>query len=406
MKIIDIVPYAFWVSIRNQLLVKVVTDAGITGWGESGLSSREQAVAGAVAHLREVLVGKDPMNIGALWQEMYRSNYFEGGRVLTAAISAIDIALHDVVGQALGVPVYQLLGGKQRSEVPTFASTGAAPGESMVNEAAALVEAGWGAVRLSIAGQDARTQFNPRLSIAETAEWVKASRKRIGADTVLGVDYHHRLSVAEAASFCNMIPAGALDFLEEPIRAEDPAAYEALRKLSHIPFAIGEEFSSKWQFLPFLERGITQRAMATLRGTAYGGSAHFQFAPSRTLLANYAALLNDDVLAGWATNDLFWDRIVAIEADGEEEVFDLTVPGPSSWLADGVISHNSGSLEQDSDQVIMLWKDKEEATPGAPRLIHGSVAKNRNGPTGSFELFFEPEQARFFSRADDGGMPV
>ncbi len=66
----------------------------------------------------------------------------------------------------------------------------------------------------------------------------------------------------------------------------------------------------------------------------------------------------------------------------------------------------SGSLEQDSDQVIMLWKDKEEATPGAPRLIHGSVAKNRNGPTGSFELFFEPEQARFFSRADDGGMPV
>ena len=155
-----------------------------------------------------------------------------------------------------------------------------------------------------------------------------------------------------------------------------------------------------------LERGIAQRAMATLRGTAYGGSAHFKFAPSRTLLANYAALLNDDVLAEWATNDLFWDRIVAIEADGEEEVFDLTVPGPSSWLADGVISHNSGSLEQDADQVIMLWKDKEDTAPGAPRLIHGSVAKNRNGPTGSFDLFFEPEQARFFSRADDSGMPV
>lgn len=260
MKIVDVVPYAFWVSIRNQLLVKIVTDGGITGWGESGLSSREQAVAGAMAHFRDLLIGKDPMNIGALWQEMYRSNYFEGGRVLTAAISAIDIALHDVVGQALGVPVYQLLGGKQRNEVPTFASTGATPGESMVNEAVALVEAGWGAVRLSIAGQDAETQFDPRLSIAETAEWVKKTRRRIGAGTVLGVDYHHRLSVAEAASFCNMLPAGTLDFLEEPIRAEDPVAYEALRKLSQIPFAIGEEFSSKWQFLPFLERGITQFA--------------------------------------------------------------------------------------------------------------------------------------------------
>lgn len=66
----------------------------------------------------------------------------------------------------------------------------------------------------------------------------------------------------------------------------------------------------------------------------------------------------------------------------------------------------SGALEQDADQVIMLWKDKEDTAPGAPRLIHGSVAKNRNGPTGSFDLFFEPEQARFFSRADDSGMPV
>ena len=154
------------------------------------------------------------------------------------------------------------------------------------------------------------------------------------------------------------------------------------------------------------DRGLTPRAMAALRGTAYGGISHFQFAPSRSHLASYATLLGDETLAGWATNDLFWDRIISMEPDGEEEVFDLTVPGPSSWLADGVISHNSGAIEQDSDQVIMLWKDKEETAPGAPRLIHGSVAKNRNGPTGSFELYFEPEQARFFSRSNDSGMPV
>ena len=86
MKITDIKAYPVWVGTRNQMLVKVETDEGIYGWGESGLSGRELAVAGAVKHYREFLIGRDPMRIGALWQEMYRSQYFEGGRVLTAAI--------------------------------------------------------------------------------------------------------------------------------------------------------------------------------------------------------------------------------------------------------------------------------------------------------------------------------
>ena len=136
------------------------------------------------------------------------------------------------------------------------------------------------------------------------------------------------------------------------------------------------------------------------------GSAHFKFAPSRTMLAEYATLLNSETLSTLATSDLFWDRVIAIEPAGEDDVYDLTVPATSSWLADGIVSHNSGSLEQDSDVVLMLWKDKDETPPGAPRLIRGSVAKNRNGPTGRFELYFEAEQARFFSRSDDEGMPV
>jgi galactonate dehydratase len=90
------------VGSRNQLIVKVETDSGLYGWGESGLAGRELAVVGAIKHYREFLIGRDPRRIGALWQEMYRSQYFEGGRVLTAAISAIDLALHDIVGKALG----------------------------------------------------------------------------------------------------------------------------------------------------------------------------------------------------------------------------------------------------------------------------------------------------------------
>jgi galactonate dehydratase len=258
MKITAIRPYPTWVGTRNQLIVKIETDEGIHGWGESGLSGREKAVVGAIEHYREFLIGRDPMAIGALWQEMYRSQYFEGGRVLTAAISAIDIALHDIKGKALGVPVYQLLGGKQRNHIPTFATTKGPCGPQLIDQARELMAMGWNAIRLFPSDHDSRGVYEPRQSIGETAKWCTRAREELGDTVVLGVDYHHRLSVAEAASFCQKMPSGTLDFLEEPIRDETPEAYEALRKLTDVPFAIGEEFSSKWQFLPYIERDIHQ----------------------------------------------------------------------------------------------------------------------------------------------------
>jgi galactonate dehydratase len=257
MKITDIISYPTWVGHRNQLIVKVETDEGIYGWGESGLSGREMAVVGAIQHYREWLIGKNAFNIGALWQEMYRSQYFEGGRVLQAAISAIDIALHDIKGKALGVPVYELLGGKQRDRIPTFASTSAGPGEEMIAQAKELKARGWDAIRFFPAG-DRDGIFEPRQSIGETAPWMVRAREELGQSVVLGIDYHHRLSVAETASFCQKMPSGTLDFLEEPIRDETPEAYESLRTMTDVPFAIGEEFASKWQFLPYIERGIHQ----------------------------------------------------------------------------------------------------------------------------------------------------
>jgi galactonate dehydratase len=263
MKISDIKTYPVWVGNRNQLVVKVETDAGLYGWGEAGLSGRELAVIGAIRHYREFLIGRDPLRIGALWQEMYRSQYFEGGRVLTAAISAIDIALYDIAGKALGVPVYQLLGGKQRDFVPCFVTTGAPMGPRLIAEVRSLIAQGWKVIRTMPGhpdtGGDDRL-FEPRQSIALTATWLTKLREAVGPEPVLGIDYHHRLSVAEAASFCQRMPSGTLDFLEEPIRAESPDAYAALRSLVDVPLAIGEEFSSKWAFLPYIERGLTNFA--------------------------------------------------------------------------------------------------------------------------------------------------
>ncbi|MGV8855226.1 MAG: mandelate racemase/muconate lactonizing enzyme family protein [Devosia sp.] len=259
MKITAIKSYPVWVGHRNQLIVKIETDDGIFGWGESGLSGREKAVVGAIEHFREFLVGRDPMAIGAIWQELYRSQYFEGGRVLLAAQSAIDIALHDIKGKALGVPVYQLLGGKHRDVIPTFASTGAINGEETLEAARALMDRGWSTIRFFPAAWDNEGRiFEPRESIGKTAKFLTMAREALGNEVVLGIDYHHRLSVAEAASFCQKMPSGTLDFLEEPIRDESPEAYEALRRLTDVPFAIGEEFASKWQFLPYVERDIHQ----------------------------------------------------------------------------------------------------------------------------------------------------
>jgi galactonate dehydratase len=262
MKITDIKVYPTWVGSRNQLIVKVETDEGIHGWGESGLSGRELAVEGALRHYREILIGQDPMRSGFIWQLLYRSQYFEGGRVLTAAQSAIDIALHDIKGKALGVPVYELLGGKQRDFINCFATTGADNAEQLIERCQLLLSKGWNTIRMSPAYRktDLTTReqvWEPWESIGVTADWFTKVRAAVGSGPMLGTDYHHRLSVAEAASLCQRMPKGTLDFLEEPIRDETPGAYEQLRRMTDVPFAIGEEFSSKWQALPYIERGIT-----------------------------------------------------------------------------------------------------------------------------------------------------
>ena len=261
MVITDIKCFPVWFH-RNQLVVKVETDEGIYGLGESGLSGREKAVMGAIDHFRQWIVGKDPMRTGALWQEMYRSQYFEGGRVLTAAQSAIDIALYDIKGKALGVPVYELIGGKHRDSVPCFISLSAPTDPEETENVRRLIDEGWDCLRLSCASQetDDPLLYEPRRTIGRTAKALVRARDALGSSVALGIDYHHRLSVAEAASFCQRMPSGTLDFLEEPIRDESPDAYQSLRTMTDIPFAIGEEISSKWQFLPYIEKGLTNFA--------------------------------------------------------------------------------------------------------------------------------------------------
>ncbi len=246
--------------VRKRLhLVKIETDDGCCGWGEAGPSSwrREMALHGLLSHYREFLVGKDPMNIAGLWQEMSRGGDPEGGRLKAAAVSAVDIALHDLVATSLGVPVYQLLGGRLRDRVECFTPVADEAAPRWISE-------GWKALRLTMSDAKEPGMFDPRESIELATPRMIKVRESVGPGPMLGVDYHHAFTVSEAASFCRKLPPGTLDFIEDPIREHTPGAYRELRRMTEIPFAVGEVFTSKWDWLPFIEQDLINLARIDL----------------------------------------------------------------------------------------------------------------------------------------------
>jgi galactonate dehydratase len=266
-KITAVTAYPVRVGFRNQFIVKIDTDEGISGVGEGGISGRELAMEGMVKHLSRWLIGEDPSRIEHLWQVCYRTSYFEGGNILTTALSAIDIALWDIQGQRLGVPVYQLLGGACRDHVPCFATPGDLRGAEIIETAREMLQAGWKVQRFLPAMDtpdwdtvDDRAVYEPLESIDLAAHWLREIRSALGTGVELSIDFHHRLSVAEAALFCQKVADLNLFFVEEPIRSENPRAYQQLRTMTPVPFAIGEEFASPFAFAPWIEDGITNFA--------------------------------------------------------------------------------------------------------------------------------------------------
>src|ERR671930_471625 len=191
MKITNVECYPVWSGHRNYFFVVVDTDDGISGVGEGGITGRELATQGVVEHLKTFLIGQDARRIEHLWQQMSRGGFFPAGHVASAALSAIDIALWDIKGKALGVPVYELLGGLARDKVVCYPHSQGASREELVENARRHVAEGWKFIRWGL-GQQGEI-LEPGAVIPEAITVFEALRTTLGDQVELCFDIHTRL---------------------------------------------------------------------------------------------------------------------------------------------------------------------------------------------------------------------
>ncbi len=252
MKITNIEAYPVWGGHRNFLFVVVDTDEGIYGVGEAGITGRELAVIGVIDHFKSFLIGQDATRIEHIWQWLFRGAFFPAQRIVSAAISAIDIALWDIKGKALGVPVYELLGGLVRDKVVCYPhNNGGASIEALVESCLKTKEEGWKFVRWGLG--DGNATFEPRQAVRHAIKQFQAVREAVGDDIEITFDVHTRLDLPDAVWLCREVEAFNPYFIEDPLRSENPDSFKTLRPRVNVPIAAGEQFSSKWEFRQLIE---------------------------------------------------------------------------------------------------------------------------------------------------------
>ena len=251
---------------RNFVTVKIEAEGGLFGLGDATLNGRELAVASYLAdHVLPLLIGRDARRIEDIWQLLYKGAYWRRGPVTMTAIAAIDTALWDIKGKALGVPVYQLLGGASREAVLVY---GHAHGDSIdatIESVERHVAAGYKAVRAQCAvpglanvygigrghryepaapGLPSESAWNSEPYLRIVPQLFEALRRHFGPELHLLHDVHHRLSPVEAARLGKALEPHHLFWLEDPTPAENQASFRLIRQHTTTPLAVGEVFNS------------------------------------------------------------------------------------------------------------------------------------------------------------------
>ena len=253
MKITNIETYPVWSGSRNFMFVVVDTDEGISGVGETGIGRREQAIQGAIEHFKPLLIGQDPFRTEHIWQVLFRGGFFPAQRIQTTAMAAIDIALWDIKGKALGVPVYELLGGRARDKVVCYPhnSGGGKEVTPLVESCLKSKEEGWKFVRWGLPATG--EIFEPRPAILLALKQFQAVREAVGDEMELVFDIHTRLDLPDAVWLCQEAEQYRPFFIEDPLRSENPDSFKTLRPRTTVPLAAGEQFGSKWEFRQLIE---------------------------------------------------------------------------------------------------------------------------------------------------------
>jgi L-alanine-DL-glutamate epimerase-like enolase superfamily enzyme len=240
---------------QSTRIVTVETDSGLTGIGEGGSRDMLEQCAG-------MLIGEDPARIEHLWQYLFRGYFYPAGREKLHALGALDLALWDLKGKALGVPVYELLGGLTRNHIECY-STGFPRKGSIKETARACVDAGFRAFRTSVADPGDKP-FRARDMVQKSFEQCREIREAVTPDGDWAIDFHTRLDLPDAVRLSALLePLNPL-FIEDPVRSENLTALRAFRTQSKLPLAAGEQFGSRWDTNELIEQHTIDYTRVTL----------------------------------------------------------------------------------------------------------------------------------------------
>ena len=231
------------------LFLKIHTDQGIVGLGEPVVEGRADTVATAVSEIEPYLLGKDPRHVIHHWQAIYRHAFYRGGPILTSALSGVEQALWDIKGKALGVPVYELLGGPTRHRVRVYAHA------RSVEAIKKAREAGFTAFKTGVMNARQSGIIASPGFIDKAVESFALLRETAGDDADIGIDFHGAISPQNAALLINALEPYQPFFIEEPVNCQQVDVMAELARKTHIPIATGERIFTKWGFREILEKG-------------------------------------------------------------------------------------------------------------------------------------------------------
>ena len=255
MRITDIKPFVVDCFRTNWVFVKVYTDDGVDGVGEATLEYKEKALLGALEHIKEYLVGKNPFEIEKHWRNLYRDAYWRGGPVLMSALSAVDTALWDILGKSLNVPVYQLLGGKVNDKVRIYVNgwfAGAKTPGDFGKKAGEAVKKGVSAMKWDPFGKSYLDISASELDKA--LRCIAAVREAVGNEVDLLIEGHGRFNIPTAIKIAKELEQFKPMLFEEPVPPDNLDALKAVRDKSPVAISAGERLYSRWDYRQLFDK--------------------------------------------------------------------------------------------------------------------------------------------------------